>query len=68
MSVDDEKLVDCLKTNPCLWDKNRQDFRSSALKDAKWKEIAAELDSTCEYLTTVMSPVFDPIFCFSYVA
>lgn len=46
MSFEDEKLVECLKANPCLWDKNRQDFRLSAMKDAKWKEIAAELEST----------------------
>lgn len=49
MSFEDEKLVECLKANPCLWDKNRQDFRLSAMKDAKWKEIAAELDSTREW-------------------
>lgn len=48
MSFEDEKLVDCLKANPCLWDKNRQDFRLSAMKDAKWKEIAGQLETTRE--------------------
>lgn len=48
MSFEDEKLVDLIKKNDILWNKNRQDFRLSAQKDAKWKEIAAELESTRE--------------------
>lgn len=46
MPIDDEKLVKWLKMNPCLWDKNRKEFRLSSLKDAKWKEIATDLSTT----------------------
>lgn len=48
MSQDDEKIVDFLIANPCLWDKNRNEFRVSIIKDAKWKEIAAQLQTTCK--------------------
>lgn len=46
MTIDDEKLVKWLRLNPFLWDKNLKDFRSSSLKDVKWKEIANDLSST----------------------
>ncbi|KAF5303337.1 hypothetical protein FQA39_LY10076 [Lamprigera yunnana] len=37
-----KKLIDCVKSNPCLYDNNNENFNNSDLKSVIWSNIATE--------------------------
>lgn len=46
---EDEKLIDFVEANGCLFRVSEQDYKNSQKKAAAWAAIGAQLDKSGEY-------------------
>ncbi len=42
-SMGDEKLIEAVRTFPCLWNTTSATFRDVKAKDAAWKQVASQV-------------------------
>ena len=61
-AMEDEKLIEAVKTYPCLWNTTAASYRDVKAKDMAWKQVATQVCSTymnsnevlsCEHLVYV---------------
>lgn len=56
--MDKEKLIRVVKSKRPLWDRSNKFFRNRDHTKELWKEVAEEMDESCEYRNPNPSPLF----------
>ena len=57
--MDEEKLIDCVRCYPCLWQVSSKGYKDIRAKDNAWREISVQVRylraPSCSYLHTLIS-------------